>query len=100
MARSKPSSAAVQPSAGKKITFGEDEDDFDQDLIPEAGPSKRNRPEPESDDEDEEDEDSDDEAPEAVGVSKQAVEDDAIASAANALAEYVPLLHYRAHGLS
>lgn len=85
MARTKPQQAAVQPSKGSKITFGEDdiEDDFEQE--PEAGPSKRSRRQPSS--EPESDDDDDDEAPEAVGVSKDAVEDDSIASAAEALAQ-------------
>jgi hypothetical protein len=87
MARTKPQQAAVQPSKGSKITFGEDddiEDDFEQE--PEAGPSKQSRRQPSS-----EPESDDDEAPEAVGVSKEAVEDDSIASAAEALAQYVCL---------
>jgi hypothetical protein len=86
MARTKPQQAAVQPSKGSKITFGEDdiEDDFEQE--PEAGPSKRSRRQPSS-----EPESDDDEAPEAVGVSKEDVEDDSIASAAEALAQYVVL---------
>lgn len=86
MARTKPQTAAVQPSKGSKFTFGEDEDNLVS-PEPEAGPSRRARKElssePESDD--------DDEAPEAVGVSKSAVEGDAIASAAEALAQYVYL---------
>jgi hypothetical protein len=88
MARTKPQQAAVQPSKGSKITFGEDdiEDDFEQE--PEAGPSKRSRRQPSSEPESDDDDD-DDEAPEAVGVSKEAVEDDSIASAAEALAQYV-----------
>ena len=88
MARTKPQQAAVQPSKGSKITFGEDdlENDFEQE--PEAGPSKRSRRQPSSEPESDGDDD-DDEAPEAVGVSKDAVEDDSIASAAEALAQYV-----------
>lgn len=85
MARTKPQQAAVQPSKGSKITFGEDdiedENDYEQ---PEAGPSKRSRRQPSS-----EAESDDDDAPEAVGVSKEAVEDDSIASAAEALAQYI-----------
>jgi hypothetical protein len=90
MARTKPQQAAVQPSKGSKITFGEDdiEDIFEQE--PEAGPSKRSRRQPSSEPES----DDDDEAPEAVGVSKEAVEDDSIASAAEALAQYVYLAHW------
>ena len=85
MARTKPQEAAVQPSKGSKITFGEDdvEDDFEQE--PEAGPSKRSRRQPSS--EPESDDDGDDDAPEAVGVSKEDVQDDSIASAAEALAQ-------------
>jgi len=89
MARTKPQTAAVQPSKGSKITFGEDEDNFVS-PEPEAGPSRRTaRREPSSEPESDDD---DDEAPEAVGVSKSAVEGDAIASAAEALAQYVYLL--------
>jgi len=90
MARTKPQQAAVQPSKGSKITFGEDElgNDFEQE--PEAGPSTRSRRQPSSESESDGDDD-DDEAPEAVGVSKDAVEDDSIASAAEALAQYVPI---------
>jgi len=87
MARTKPQTAAVQPSKGSKITFEDDEDDFGSPEIEmEAGPSRRTaRREPSSEPES----DDDDEAPEAVGVSKSAVEGDAIASAAEALAQYV-----------
>jgi hypothetical protein len=90
MARTKPPQVAVQPSKGSKITFGDDDNedlelDFDQE--PKAGPSKRTRRQPSS-----EPESDDDEAPEAVGVSKSAVEDDSIASAAEALAQYVSQL--------
>jgi hypothetical protein len=92
MARTKPQTAAVQPSKGSKITFGDDEDDFESQEI-EAGPSRRtSRREPSSEPES----DDDDEAPEAVGVSKSAVEGDAIASAAETLAQYVcppPILY-------
>jgi len=87
MARTKPQQAAVQPSKGSKITFGEDDLEKDFEQEPEAGPSKRSRRQPSS--EPESDDDDDDEAPEAAGVSKDAVEDDSIASAAEALAQYV-----------
>jgi hypothetical protein len=86
MARTKPQQAAVQPSKGSKITFGEDDIEDDIEQEPEAGPSKRSRRQPSS-----EPESDDDEAPEAVGVSRDAVEDDSIASAAEALAQYVVL---------
>ena len=86
MARTKPQQAAVQPSKGSKITFGDD--DLEEDLVVEqesrAGPSKRSRRQPSSEPEPESD---DDDAPEAVGVSKSAVEDGSIASAAEALAQ-------------
>ena len=91
MARTKPQTAAVQPSKGSKITFEDDEDDFESPEM-EAGPSRRTaRREPSSEPES----DDDDEAPEAVGVSKSAVEGDAIASAAEALAQYDYLLFDR-----
>lgn len=86
MARTKPQQAAVQPSKGSKITFGDDENQEDLAIEQEsrAGPSKRSRRQPSSEPEPESD---DDDAPEAVGVSKSAVEDDSIASAAEALAQ-------------
>jgi len=86
MARTKPQPAAVQPSKGSKITFGDDENQEDLAIEQEsrAGPSKRSRRQPSSEPEPESD---DDDAPEAVGVSKSAVEDDSIASAAEALAQ-------------
>jgi len=88
MARTKPQTAAVQTSKGSKITFEDDGDDFESPEM-EAGPSRRTaRREPSSEPES----DDDDEAPEAVGVSKSAVEGDAIASAAEALAQYDYLL--------
>jgi hypothetical protein len=100
MARTKPQTAAVQPSKGSKITFGDDEDDDDFGSPEmEAGPSRRtSRREPSSEPESESDDD-DDEAPEAVGVSKSAVEGDAIASAAETLAQYVGLPSNMYHGL-
>jgi len=87
MARTKPQQAAVQPSKGSKITFGDDENQEDLAIEQEsrAGPSKRSRRQPSSEPEPESDDD--DDAPEAVGVSKSAVEDDSIASAAEALAQ-------------
>lgn len=88
-ARGSTSAAAVQPSKGNKITFGEDdiEDDFEDSY--EAGPSRTSRtPLNESDEEEEEEdeEDSDDDAPEAVGLGRN--EDD-VSAAAESLTQYV-----------
>lgn len=67
---------AVQPAQGKKITFGEDEDEEELDFAPVASSSKspyrvtksdrRHVQEEESGDEEE----SDDDAPEAVGMTQ------------------------------
>lgn len=78
------STAAVQPSKGSKITFGEDDSENEIEELYEAGPSTSNRTSRDVDES--EDEDSDDDAPEAVGLGRN--EDD-VSAAAELLAQYV-----------
>lgn len=84
------STAAVQPSKGSKITFGEDDSENDESY--EAGPSTSTRTSrdvdasEDEDEDDDEDDDSDDDAPEAVGLGRN--EDD-VSAAAELLAQYV-----------
>ena len=87
-ARGSTSAAAVQPSKGKKITFGEDDNESDLDFHEsyEAGPSRTRVTEESDDDDDDEAEDSDDDAPEAVGLGRNEKD---VSAAAELLAEYV-----------
>jgi hypothetical protein len=88
MPRLKAPSAAVQPSKGSKITFGDnsdEEDDFELEQSFEAGPSQSKARQVDSDDDEESDDD--DEAPEAVGVSSSQVGNDDVATAAEMLAQ-------------
>lgn len=90
MPRPKAPSAAVQPSKGSKITFGDnsdEEEDFELEQSFEAGPSQSKSRQVDSDDDDDEDSDDDDEAPEAVGVSSSQVGNDDVATAAEMLAQ-------------